>query len=129
MKKTIKLLLLTVFACTLTACSNNSADTQENNSDDKTFQVEVVHSDGSTNTFTYTSDEEYLGDVLLEEGLIEGEDSSYGLYVTSVDGESADYDENGSWWALSQDGELTSTGVSEVAVEDGETYTWTYTID
>jgi hypothetical protein len=128
MKKTIKLLLLTVFACTFAACSN-STDTQESSTDEKTFQVEVVHSDGSTNTFSYTSDEEYLGDVLVEEGLIEGEDSSYGLYVTSVDGESADYDENGSWWALSQDGELTSTGVDEVVVEDGQTYTWTYTID
>ena len=38
----------------------------------KTFTVEVVHSDGTAKTFTYHTDEEYLGDVLLAEGLIEG---------------------------------------------------------
>jgi len=39
---------------------------------DKTISVEVVHQDGSVREFTYHTDEEYLGDVLLREGLVVG---------------------------------------------------------
>ena len=37
---------------------------------DKTITVEVVHSDESSETFTYDTDAEYLGEVLQEEGLV-----------------------------------------------------------
>lgn len=39
----------------------------------KTITVEVVHKDESTKTFTYHTDAEYLGEVLLAEGLVEGD--------------------------------------------------------
>lgn len=49
--------------------------------------MEVVHKDESTKTFTYHTDAEYLGEVLLAEGLVEGDESEYGLMITTVDGE------------------------------------------
>ena len=94
---------------------------------DKHITVEVVHKDESTNTFTYDTDEEYLAEVLTAEGLIRGDESQFGLFVKTVDGETADYDADQSWWALSINGEFAQTGVSATPVYDGDAYTWTYT--
>lgn len=47
----------------------------------KAVTVTVVHKDGSEKVFTYHTDEEYLGTVLVDEGLVEGEQSNYGLYI------------------------------------------------
>lgn len=93
-----------------------------------TFKVQVIHSDGKQKAFTYTTDQLNLGDYLKEQGLISGDESEYGLYVTTVDGESADYDKNQSWWQLIIDEDPSDLGVSETEIEDGETYTWKYTI-
>lgn len=54
---------------------------------DKTVVVEVVHGDESAKEFTYHTDAEYLGQVLVEEKLVKGESSQFGLYITTVDGE------------------------------------------
>lgn len=94
----------------------------------KTITVEVIHKDKSAKTFTYHTDEEYLGAVLVAEGLIEGTDSEWGLYVTTVDGETADFAEDGSWWGLYQDGEMTPTGVDTTPIADGNSFQWIYTV-
>ena len=44
------------------------------------------------------TDEEYLRGALEQEDLIEGTESEYGLYVLTVDGETADESEQ-QWWA------------------------------
>ena len=94
----------------------------------KHITVEVIHKDETTKTFTYDTDAEYLAEVLVDAGLISGDESEFGLYVKVVDGETADYDVDQSWWGLSINGEFAQTGVSATQVYDGETYTWTYTI-
>ena len=53
----------------------------------KAITVTVVHADGSAKEFRYHTDEEYLGPVLLTEGLVEGEEGPYGLTINAVDGE------------------------------------------
>ncbi len=98
------------------------------NTDLKQFTVEVCHKDESLRTFAYETDAEYLGAFLLEEGLISGSEGPYGLYVETVDGETADYSVDGSWWQLLCNGESASTGADTVVLEDGSTYTWIYTI-
>lgn len=95
---------------------------------EKHITVEVVHGDGSSAEFTYDTKEEYLGALLLEEGLIAGSQGTYGLYVDTVDGETADYDANGSWWKLSCNGEDSLLGVDSVPIKDGDRYTWSYTV-
>ena len=47
---------------------------------------------------------------LLALDLIAGEDSQYGLYVKTVNGITADYDTDGSYWAFYIDGEYAQTG-------------------
>jgi len=95
---------------------------------EKNVTVEVIHKDGNGKEFVYYTDEEYLGDLLLEKGLIEGEKSEFGLYVTVVDGETADYSVDKGWWCLMKDGEMTMTGVSETPISDGDHFEWVYTI-
>lgn len=94
----------------------------------KHITVEVIHSDGSKAQFTYDTGEEYLGTVLVNEGLISGSESDYGLFVETVDGETADFDADGSWWKLSCNGEDSQVGVDSVVIHDADLYTWTYTV-
>lgn len=94
----------------------------------KTITVEVVHKYGSKKSFTYSTDEEYLAGVLLSEGLAEGEDGPYGLYIKVVDGEKADFDTDGAYWAVLQNGEYAALGVSKLPVNDGDTFSLVYTV-
>lgn len=97
------------------------------NQGSKAITVEVVHSDERTAAFTYETNRDYLGQLLLEEGLIEGETDSYGLYVTTVDGERAVFQEDNAYWALYENGDYASTGVDTTPITDGYTYRWVYT--
>lgn len=92
----------------------------------KHLTVEVIHSDGSEKSFAIATDSENLSGALEEESLIEGEDSSYGLYVTVVDGESADASQQ-QWWCFTKDGEMLMTGVDDTMIRDGEKYEITFT--
>lgn len=94
----------------------------------KEFTVEVVHADGSSKTFTYHTDEEFLGTVLEAEGLIKGEMGPYGLTIFEVDGERAVWEENGAYWAIFVNGEYGMTGVDTTPVNDGDTFKLEYTL-
>ena len=94
----------------------------------KTFMVEVVHADGSSKTFTYHTDEEYLGAVLEAEGLIKGEMGPYGLTIFEVDGERAVWEEKGAYWAIFVNGEYGMTGVDTTPVNDGDAFKLEYTL-
>ena len=94
----------------------------------KTITVEVVHADESKKSFNYHTDEGYLANVLLTEGLVEGDNGDWGLYITKVDGEEANYDANQSYWAVYQNGEYAQVGVSELPVNDGDSFSLVYTI-
>ena len=91
-----------------------------------TVQLEVKVEDKSV-TFTVKTDEDTLGDALLEHGLIEGDSGAYGLYVKKVNGIRADYDKDGAYWALYKDGEMCMTGVDTTEIADGEHYEFVYT--
>lgn len=92
----------------------------------KAIDVVVVHGDGSEATFQYQTDAEYLGDVLTENGLVEGTESSYGLFITTVDGETAD-ESLQQWWCITREGETLSTGADQTPIADGEQYELTLT--
>ena len=94
----------------------------------KTITVTVVHADGTSKDFTYQTDAEYLGEVLVAEGLVEGEDSEYGLYITKVDGEDAIYEKDGSYWALYEGDAYANQSADQTPLTDGGTYSLVYTI-
>ena len=94
----------------------------------KAITVEVVHKDESRKSFTYHTDEEYLGAVLTAEGLIKGEEGAYGLYITEVDGEAAIYETDSSYWALYVGTEYGSLGIDQTPISDGDTFSLVYTV-
>ena len=88
----------------------------------KSFTMEVVDKDGGKVTFTVKTDADTVGKALLDQGVIAGENSSYGLYVKTVNGETADYDADGTYWGLYINGEYAMTGVDATTLEAGTTY-------
>ena len=94
----------------------------------KEISVTVVHKDGSQRDFQYHTDKEYLGEVLLEENLVEGEVSTYGLMINVADGETADWNVDQSYWALYIGEDYATTGADGIVLTDGGEYSLVYTI-
>ena len=117
---------------TLTACQNvekegqQSTGTVENGAvigeGSKTFTVEVTDGEGKVTTFTVKSDEQTVGAALLALEVIAGEEGAYGLYVKTVNGVTADYDKDQSWWGFYVDGISAMTGVDSTDITEGSTY-------
>lgn len=88
-----------------------------------TFTLTVTFADGSEQVKDYSFYEEGdLGKFLVENGIAEGEDGRYGLYIKSVLGEAHDYEVDQTYWAFYIDGEMAMTGVSDTALTDGANY-------
>ena len=135
MKKLLSLLMALVMVFTLAACGTPSAPEttaptaeapSETTSAPETagvsFTVVVTDLDGTETTFQYTSDAATVGEALLAEGLIAGDESDYGLYVTTVNGITADWDTEKAYWAFYIDGEYAQTGVDTTEIVAGTTY-------
>lgn len=118
-KRVLALALALVMVFALAACGGGGKNA--------TVTVTVVHGDGSSKDFTVKTDKEMLGEALTDEKLVDGEDGPYGLFVKTVDGETAD-DANQEWWCLTKGGESVETGVDSTPVEDGATYELTLTV-
>ncbi len=88
------------------------------------FTFEVVDGEGNTTNFVVNTDAATVGEALLGVDLIAGEDSEYGLYVKTVNGITADYDADQTYWAFYIDGEYASTGVDQTEVVAGSTYSF-----
>lgn len=82
--------------------------TDENGEEEKRFEI--------------STDKTIVADALLENDLIVGEDTEYGLYVKTVDGVTRDYDVDGKYWAFCVNGEYAVKSPSETEIVAGETY-------
>ncbi len=89
-----------------------------------TFTFVVTLADGATTTYTIHTDKKTVGAALLELELIAGEESTYGLYVKTVQGVTADYDTDKTYWAFYIDDEYAMTGVDQTDIKAGATYTF-----
>lgn len=86
------------------------------------FYFNVVDKDGNKTAFEIHTDKTIVGDALMELGLLEGEEGPYGLYVKKVNGITADYDTDGTYWAFYVNGEYGMTGVDLTEIQAGTTY-------
>lgn len=94
---------------------------------EKTITVTVVHKDkAATKTFVYVTEEEYLGPVLVAEGLIPEGNIQSGMFDT-VDGETAVWAEDEGWWAVYQGDQMANVGINELAIADGDAFQLIYT--
>lgn len=136
----ICMMLIVSMAFSTIGCStneqseNNQPSTEAQNLDATTEQVlgegqtqfmfTVVDKDGNATNFEIHTDKETVGDALLEVELIAGEESEYGLFVKTVNGITADYDVDQTYWAFYVNDEYASSGVDTTAIEDGKTYSF-----
>ena len=141
-KKLLSLILSTMLivamAFSMTACGGNNTETpntqgtQSGLENDVTvlgegqtvFNFVVVDGEGKETNFEIHTDKTSVGEALLELKLIEGEDGAYGLYVKKVNGITADYDVDQTYWAFYINGEMAMTGVDATDVEAGATYSF-----
>ena len=135
-KSTVSIVLALVFLFCLASCNTvEQTGVWENatylrdmefGSGSKTVVVEVKAEEQLV-TFTIQTDKDTVGAALLEHGLIAGEESQYGLYVKAVNGITADYDVDQSYWAFYINGEYAMTGVDSTEITEGAKYRFEYT--
>ena len=91
-------------------------------------QFTVTGADGESQTFDLeVTDGEKLSDALAEAGIISADEAASG-FVTTVNGETADWDKDSAWWCLTDaSGEMTTVGVADIELHDGDRYAFTYT--
>ena len=128
-KKTlIAVILLVVLAAAAALIWHFNSPAKDANDFDKTIEVSVIHGDGSKKDFTINTNEQFLRGALEQEKLVEGSESEYGLFITTVDGETAD-DANQEWWCINDgEGTMLPTGVDETAISDGDSYELVLTV-
>ena len=86
------------------------------------FYFNVVDKDGNETRFEIHTDKTIVGDALLELELIAGEEGPYGLYVKTVNGITADYETDGTYWAFYEGNDYGMTGVDLTEIKAGATY-------
>ena len=87
----------------------------------------VVHKDKSEKVFEVTASGETLEDALLEHKIVEDNQTAYGLYILTADGETVD--ENAQeWWCLTKGGEPLATGAGDTVIAAGDQYELTFTV-
>lgn len=121
MKKFIAILLALTLVFALTACGEAKTASA------CTFTVIVTDLDGNSNTFNYTSEAKTVGEALLAEGLISGTEGDYGLYVDTVNGITANWDTDGTYWSFYIGEDYALTGVDQTELTDGASYSFILT--
>ena len=114
--------LLSLVLC---ACGNKApaADGTE-----KTFTVQVVHSDGTVMEKEITTTRQFLANALFDEGILtEEEGLTSGMY-TIVDGEEASWDKNQAYWGFYVNDQYAIEGMNTTEIEDGAVYKLEYTL-
>lgn len=137
MKKILSIILCIVMIAAMallaTGCNGDTADTEDKTvvtmTDGATlgegetkFTFTVVDPEGKEITVEINTDKTSVGEALQELDLIAGDVGEYGLYVTTVNGITLDWDKDQKYWAFYIDGEYASTSVDQTEITAGSTY-------
>ncbi len=88
---------------------------------EKTVTVKIVFGDQTEKTVVLETNAKSLRRALEEKNLISGTEGQFGLYVTMVDGVTADESKH-EFWSFTKGGEMLEVGVDYVEIADGEQY-------
>lgn len=94
----------------------------------KAITIEVVNSQETSTLYEVKTDAEYLiGAMDDADGLTyDGSEGEYGFTVSAINGETADFNVDSSYWAFYVNGEYCNYGVSEQPVNDGDAFQIVY---
>lgn len=95
----------------------------------KQITIAVVNSKAETTTYSLKTDAQYLRQAMDEaEGLTySGTEGAYGLMIDTVNGETADYNVDASYWSFNVNGEYCNYGIDQQPVNDGDAFSIVYT--
>jgi len=110
------------------ATTENSLAAAQNIGDGSTiFRFEAFDGEGTVHVWNVHTNETTVGAALIDVGLIEGDESEFGMMVIYVNGIRADFNEDGAWWAFYIDDEMAMAGVDATDIEEGTVYKFIYT--
>lgn len=95
----------------------------------KKVEIDVVNDAGEKKVYNVKTDAEYLRQAMEEtDGLtFSGTEGDYGMMVIEVNGVTADYNVDQSYWAFYVNDEYCNYGVDEQPVADGDVFRIEYT--
>lgn len=95
----------------------------------KTVTIAVVDNNKQETEYTVHTDAETLKQVMDEvDGLTySGDDSDYGLMISTVNGVKADFNADGAYWAFYVNNEYCNYGIEEQPVNDKDEFKIEYT--
>ena len=118
--RVVELVLMLLMAVSMfTACQKDTVEGTKN------VTVTIVYKDATSDKLEFSTDAEYLADALVEQKVIEYAEDGY---YTTVNGVTADYNADKSWWCLTKDGTMTTEGLNTQVIADGDVFELTYTI-
>lgn len=90
----------------------------------KVISIEVVNKEKELVIYELQTDAEYLRQAMEEvDGLsFAGEESIYGMMVSTINGEIADYSTDGAYWSFYVNGEYCNYGIDSQPVHDGDKF-------
>ena len=96
----------------------------------KAITIEVVDDTGASTVYDVATDAEYLSQAFEDaEGLeVLGEESQYGLTITTVNGLTADFNVDSAYWSIMVNGEYGQYGADAQVVADGDAFQLVYTV-
>ncbi len=96
----------------------------------KAVVIQVINKAEETKVYSLKTDAEYLKQAMEEaEGLeFKGSDGQYGLMITEVNGELADFNTNGAYWSFYVNDDYCNYGIDQQPVNDGDTFKIVYTL-
>lgn len=99
------------------------------NAGDKSITIEVVDSAAKTTSYDVDTDAEFLRQAMEETDGLEfsGEEGEYGMMISTVNGETANYEKDGAYWSIKVNGEYGNYGIDQQPVVDGDVYQLVYT--
>lgn len=97
----------------------------------KNITIEVVNKAAESTVYELATDAEYLRQAMDEaEGLTyDGTESEYGLMISSINGEVADFSVDGGYWSFYVNDEYCNYGIDTQPVMDGDAFAIVYTTE
>lgn len=93
----------------------------------KNVTVVIVYQDGTEKTLEYTTEAEYLSELLVAEGLVDGyESEEFGYTITAVDGIYLDWATDNAYWALYEGDEYATDSAAGIVLTEGGVYKLVY---
>ena len=93
----------------------------------KAVTIVLVYADGTEKTLAYTTDLEYLSELLLEKELVTGYASEeFGFTIESVDGITLDWATDGAYWALYEGDAYATESAAGIVLTQGGVYKLVY---